>query len=111
MNLKEVGSRSLEVDNKALCQAHIMITEREDELIWDYDPMGICTPKGGYLHLIVELRDREIKWWWWKVWKLTYPPKAKLLTWSILPNKVPTWNILQKCDFQGLRWCALCKNA
>ena len=29
--------------------------------------------------------------------------------WCVLNNKVPTWDMLQKCSFQGPGWCVLCK--
>jgi hypothetical protein len=53
--------------------------------------------------------QQEEKWWWKRLWKLKIPAKGKLLVWSILENKVPTWDTLQKKQFHGSSWCSLCR--
>jgi hypothetical protein len=67
------------------------------------------TPKEGYTFLIREQVQDEPVWWWKKLWRITCLPKSKLFMWSVLTNKVPTWDILQKRKFYGLGRCSLCK--
>jgi hypothetical protein len=93
----------------ALSVAHIHIQDRQNELYWVGDPSGIYMPKVGYIKLCTNLLDREEQWWWRKVWKLRCPPKAKLLIWTNLENKMPTRDILQKQNHHGSGWCSLCK--
>jgi hypothetical protein len=93
----------------ALRRENICLTEGEDELIWDGDPGGIYTPKAGYVQLSIEPLQQDEKWWWRKLWKQKCPAKGKLLAWSILENKIPTWDILQKRQFHGSSWCSLCR--
>jgi hypothetical protein len=93
----------------ALRRENICLSEGEDELIWDGDPGGTYTPKEGYVQLSIALTQQEEKWWWRRLWKIKIPAKGKLLVWSILENKVPTWDILQKKQFHGPSWCSLCR--
>ena len=44
-----------------------------------------------------------------KVWKLRCPAKARLLMWTNLENKTPTWDNLQKWNYYVRGWCILCK--
>jgi hypothetical protein len=80
----------------AFGRANIRLSEREDELIWEGDPRGLYTPKAGYNILNSDPFQQEVKWWWKKLWKQKCPTKGKLLTWSILEHKVPTWDVLQR---------------
>ena len=70
---------------------------------------------GGYIRRLrvsnVRLTNRvdELVWWWNQLWKLKCPGKAKLLFWSILENKAPTWDILQNIFLEGPGFCALCQ--
>jgi hypothetical protein len=85
------------------------LTEREDELLWDGDLGGVYTPKVGYVQLNIDLLQQDEKWWWRKIWKQRCPAKGKILAWTILENKIPTWENLQKRQFNGPSWCSLCK--
>jgi hypothetical protein len=78
---------------RALKLAHIILVDREDEMVWDFDPFGAYTPKMGYVHLNLDLHHRESEWWWKGLWKLNFPPKSKLFLWCLLVKKVPTWEI------------------
>jgi hypothetical protein len=93
----------------ALQRANICFSDQEDEILWDGDPRGVYTPKLGYVQLIVDLQQRETIWWWKKLWKQRCPTKGKILVWSILENKLLTWDNLQKRQFNGPGWCTLCK--
>jgi hypothetical protein len=63
----------------------------------------------GYVQLSIDLHRRETLWWWKKLWKQRCPTKGKIMVWSILENKLPTWDNLQNKQFNGLGWCSLCK--
>jgi len=106
-----VGQDEQILDNysRALERAHIHLNLQEDLLIWDVDPGGSYSPKIGYIKLSVDEGNREEVWWWRKIWKLQCPPKVKLFMWCVLEKKVPTWDFLQKRNFQGPGWCVLCK--
>lgn len=54
---------------QALRRANISLTDWEDELLWDGDPGGAYTPKAGYVQLSVDFFQREVTWWWRKLWK------------------------------------------
>jgi hypothetical protein len=84
-----------------LMRSNIRLTEGEDELIWEGDLRGIYTPKVVYVQLSIEPIQQDEKWWWRKVSKQKCPAKGKILAWSILENKIPTWDILQKRQFHG----------
>jgi len=94
-----------------LVQAHIHLIDQEDELIWDMDPNGRYTPKARYIKLSSLDEQREIEWWWRPLWKIKCPAKVKIFMWSAMEGKVPTWDILQKRNFNGPGWCVLCKRA
>jgi hypothetical protein len=94
----------------ALKTSQIRLRDQEDELVWDRNDSGIYTPKEGYNHLIQDLVQAEPVWWWKKIWKVNCPAKSKLFWWSVLSNKAPTWDILQKRNFVGPGRCSLCKN-
>ena len=53
-----------------------MLRERDDEIIWDIDPLGIYTPNASYIKINADGIQREGLWWWKKLWKLNYPPKT-----------------------------------
>ena len=60
--------------------------------------------------LCTDLFSREERWWWRKVWKLRYPTKARLITWTNFENKTPTWDVLKQRNHHGPGWCCLCKD-
>ena len=103
-------SRVWEEYVSALRRAHIRLNDDEDVLIWDKASNGRYNRKAGYLAIIVELFNIDVKWWWKGLWKLNCPAKNKLFGWAVLENKVPTWDILQKHHFEGPGWCFVCKN-
>lgn len=94
----------------ALRRAHIHLRDGKDVIIWDKAQNGRYSPKATYLAISVELYFRDVKWWWKGLWKLIFPTKKKLFGCVSLENKVPTWDILQKCHFEDPGWCNLCKN-
>ena len=49
---------------EALGDEHIHLLDKEDELVWDFDPSGEYTPRSGYIHLSVDVFNKEVKWWW-----------------------------------------------
>jgi hypothetical protein len=61
-----IGNISLAWINyiSTLESGHIMIFEREDELVWQKDPHGVYTPKMGYVSLSIDLMQMEPCWWW-----------------------------------------------
>jgi len=111
LRLEDLLVPDFELYIAGLKRSHIRLRDKEDELIWDEDPSGIYTPKAGYLALSTELTPTETKWWWKKLWKIKCPPKSKLFMWTVLENKVPTWDILQKKHQLGPGRCCLCMNA
>jgi hypothetical protein len=77
-------------NSRALQSSHIRITDKEDELIWQQAPHGHYTPKLGYIHLNLDLYQREPIWWWKRLWKVRCPLKENIFMWCVLYNKVPT---------------------
>ena len=59
----------------------------------------------------LEVHNQPILRWWKKLWKLQCPAKAKILCWTILENKAPSCDALQRRCFQGLGRCTLCCNS
>jgi hypothetical protein len=82
--------------HRALQSSHIRITDREDELVWQHAPHGHYTPKLGYIHLNLDLYQREPRWWWKGLWKVRCPLKENIFMWCVLYNKVPTWDNMKK---------------
>lgn len=70
----------------ALKRSHIRLTDREDELVWQKDPIGFYTPKSGYIALNINPMQQNPKWWWKGLWKLKCPQKAKNFMWATLNN-------------------------
>jgi hypothetical protein len=93
-----------------LREASIRLVDRDDKLLWDGVGDGEYTPCSRYLKLTMDLHQRDPLWWWRKIWKQSCPAKGKLLIWSILANKIPTWDNLQRRLFFGPGHCALCKS-
>ena len=77
-----------------LTNSHIRLSIQEDLMFWYHHSSGEYTPKNGYIQLKLEAQNRPIIWWWKKLWKLKCPAKEKLICWSILENKAPTWDVL-----------------
>jgi hypothetical protein len=75
--------------------------DQDDELLWDGDPGGAYTPKTRYVQLSVDFFQQEVTWWWRKLWKQRCFAKGKILVWSILENRIPMWDNLQKRQFNG----------
>jgi hypothetical protein len=48
----------------AIKSSHICIVDREDELIWQHAPLGIYSPKLGYIQQNIERYERKPLWWW-----------------------------------------------
>jgi hypothetical protein len=107
--LDDVDATELERYITGLKRTQVRLRDQEDELIWDQTTSGFYTPKDGYTYLIRELVQSEPAWWWKKLWRINCPTKSKLFMWSVLTNKVPTWDILQKRNFSGPGRCPLCK--
>jgi hypothetical protein len=95
----------------ALRRGHIRLTDREDELVWQKDPLGSYTPKSGYIALNIDPIQQNPRWWWKGLWKLKCPQKAKIYMWAALNNRIPTWDNLNRRQIEGPGRCSLCKNA
>lgn len=98
-----------DVFTDALTQAHIRITEGEDEIVWAHAKNGRYLPKDGYLNLMEAQKPEHLEPWWKALWKLKVAPRTRVLMWSILFNKVPTGLNLMKRSFHGPFRCHLCR--
>ena len=79
-----------------------------DELAWSVNKTGgSYTVRLGYNALRFE-KQREIKWWWSKIWKVRAPEKTILHMWLELNDRVLTWELFQRRQGPGM--CFLCKN-
>ena len=94
----------------SLRREHIHLSDTKDSLVWMLSADGIYKPKEGYIALCTDRFAIDLKWWWRGIWKVHCPAKSKLLWWSILEKKVPTWDFLQKRSFIGPSRCYLCNN-
>jgi len=74
---------------KALTEAHIRISEGEDEIIWALSKVGRYSPNEGYLVLIESRKPLDIESWWQNLWKLKAPTRCRFLMWTILKTKFP----------------------
>lgn len=81
---------------QALTEAHIQITDGDDEIIWALSKFGTYSPKDGYLALTGARKRHIISDWWRHLWKLKAPPRTQMLMWTILKNKIPTGDNLLK---------------
>ena len=96
---------------QALRVANIRLVQRNDSLVWDHHPSGIYSPKAGYSKLTRDMAGLEEEWWWKQLWKLQCPLKCKIFYWTVITNKAPSWDNLQKRTFTGPGWCILCKHS
>ena len=64
-----------------LKSSHVRISNEADLLVWSQSKSGKYTPKAGYLHLIQDMNEVEISWWWKLLWKLKFPLKSKIFCW------------------------------
>ena len=90
LGLEALDERALADYIRALKQAHILLQEREDKIVWDFDSSAIYSPRASYKKLSVWVVLGEEQWWWKKLWKLNCPPKTRIFMWCVLENKVPT---------------------
>lgn len=86
---------------EALTQAHIRVTDGEDEIVWALAKNGVYTPKEGYLKIIHATHPVNVQPWWKDLWKLKAAPRMRMLMWTILFNKIPTGSNLMKRSFHG----------
>lgn len=49
---------------RALNVEHIQLTDRDDELVWNVSPIGVYSPKVGYVFINVDHFPTNPKWWW-----------------------------------------------
>ena len=74
---------------------HIRVTS-----VWDKKSFnGEVTTKFAYKELVEEEVTVSQKWCKKFLWKKTYFPKIKVLCWSILNNKILSWDNLQSRGF------------
>ena len=52
---------------RKLRHSHIQFRERNDEIVWDFDPLGTYSPEVGYLNLSVFWAQMEEILWWRKL--------------------------------------------
>ena len=109
IGLENADSVMWEAYISSLKDAHLCIRETKDELIKEHAPFGSYSPKHGYIQLNIGNFNREVIWWWKRLWKLKCPSKACLLMWCALENKFPTWYNIQKRRLEGSSYCSLCK--
>ena len=67
---------------------HITFMDRDDKPVWKKAPHGVYTPKLGYIALNIDLLQRELCWWWSRLWKINFPLKTKI---SII-SKLKMWS-------------------
>ncbi|KAK3230847.1 hypothetical protein Dsin_002728 [Dipteronia sinensis] len=68
-----------------------------DSLCWHFTIDGECTVKSGY-KVRMALSDKRpsssghqsVESWWNSVWRLSVPPKVKIILWSACKNWIPT---------------------
>ena len=58
--------------------SHIRFRNEDDLLVWNQAKSGKYSPKGGYMHLILEQHEMEIAWWWNMFWHFKCPLKSKI---------------------------------
>ena len=82
--LSKPDERALEGIIRALNRSQIQLRDRED-----VGPCDVYTPNMGYISLRADGMQRELVWWWNKLWKIKSPPKTKIFMWCVLENKAP----------------------
>lgn len=110
LHIPERWRQDWEIYTEALKQAHIRITEEEDEIVWALAKNGSYTPKDGYQSLMEQFQPEHAQQWWKAIWKLKAAPRTRMLMWAILFNKIPTGTNLIKRSFHGPFWCHLCRS-
>lgn len=88
LNIPSCWQQEWRYFTKALTEAHIRITEGDDELIWAFTKHGVYAPKIGYQVLMEPYKPPITDPWWKIMWKLKAAPRTRLLMWSIQCNKV-----------------------
>ena len=82
---------------------HIRFRNEDDVLVWNQAKSGKYSPKGGYMHLILQQHEMETTWWWSMIWQLKCPLKSKKNCWFLFSGKALTWDILIKRGWEGPR--------
>jgi len=80
----------------SLRNGHIILPDREDELVWQKEPLGSYTPKFGYIALNIDPIQQNPRWWWKGLWKMKCPQKFKIYMCVALNNRIPTWDNLSR---------------
>jgi hypothetical protein len=69
LGIEGEDNRLMEEYIYSLRTSHIRLRDREDELVWIHTPSSTYTPKEGYIQLSIEHNQRDMIWWWKKLWK------------------------------------------
>ncbi|KAH1215111.1 putative ribonuclease H protein [Glycine max] len=82
-----------------------------DSWVWKQDSSGIYSTKTAYKFLLGEIRGESEDGSFSLLWKLKIPPKAKVFTWRLIKDHLPT-----KMNLRGRQveiddpLCPFCKN-
>ena len=80
---------------------HIRLNNEDDVLVWNQAKTGKYSPKGGYMHLILEQHEMETAWWWNMIWHLKCPLKTKKNFQFLFSGKSLTWDLLNSRGWEG----------
>eukprot|EP00253_Pinus_taeda_P026324 PITA_26324 len=94
-----------------LLNSSVRLSDSPDELRWVFAQNGLYSPKMGYKWMMTQKGWENLEWWVKPLWKLKGPAKSRLFFWSVLLQKVPMWDFLQKRGRIGPGWCPLCKDS
>jgi hypothetical protein len=109
LKLNDADTSELEIYITILKETQVILRDQEEKLVWKQTASGLYTPKEAHDFLIREQVQAELVCWWTKLRRINCPTKSKLFMWSVLTNKLSTWDILQKRNFSSLGRCPLCK--
>lgn len=102
-------------DAKAILRMPRSGTSSNDAIIWNYDSKRMFTVKSAY-HLVRNLNSKEkatgsdfsmASTIWKSVWNANCLPGAKIASWKILKDIIPTKTNICKKGIK-LIWCAVC---
>lgn len=94
-------------DRDNILNIPLPISGHKDKIIWSKEEKGVYSVKSCYRALIGEVRlDPSLKWP--NIWKLSLPPKVKILVWQACRNILPTAINLRSRKVECSITCCLC---